>query len=345
MNIRNTITTYPFLTMFTNIEKKSFSNMAKHINVSDNTISRILRPGKESLLACKDIAKSIFRKQKTLMVVIDETTIKKQYAQLMEGTGFHFDTKTNSCNNAYKLMVSAITDGKHTVPIDAAFTFGKEFYENSSTAREVAVNFYIKNAQALFSNTRIIAALDGAFASVNYLKWCLANAIASVVRMHSNRTVEYKGKKQKIREIKELRPKGRQMFRTISVIWQGLPLYITAVRRIDRHGCETIVYQASTFLALPKKHAQAYKNRWGIEKLFRSAKQTLGLQECFSRKIKTQFDHTCAVLLAYAITQQQMKNGYYKNPESVARALEKQKQHILLKGISSLDQIFGNIYA
>ena len=84
---------------------------------------------------------------------------------------------------------------------------------------------------SLFPGVRIIAALDGAFATVRYLKWATENNIATEVRMHANRVIEYKGKKKKLRDIKEIRPKGRQMARTVQVIWQGLSLYVTAVRR------------------------------------------------------------------------------------------------------------------
>src|ERR1700722_4970489 len=33
--------------------------------------------------------------------------------------------------------------------------------------------------------------------------------------------------------------------------------------------------------------------RWGIEKMHRTTKQSMGLQECFSTKIDTQFNHIC----------------------------------------------------
>jgi len=177
------------------------------------------------------------------------------------------------------------------------------------------------------------------------LKWALENNIATEVRMHSNRVVEYKGKRNKLRDIKDIRPKGRQMARTVLVIWQGLSLYITAVRRIDKHGNETIVYQAATYKATPSQHAKNYKWRWGIEKLNRTTKQYLGLQECFSRKIGTQFDHICAVLLAYSIAQLEMKRKGYKNPEAAIRALEKKNHHFLNHKFGRLDQSTDTIYA
>lgn len=247
----------------------------------------------------------------------------------MEGTGWLFDTKIGRSIRAYRLIIGAISDGKFTVPISAAFTFGKEFYADPSQALEVTVKLFINTAQKLFPDARIIGALDGAYATVKNLKWAIENNSALEVRMHSNRVVEYEGKKRKLRDIKEIRPKGRQMARTIQAVWQGLCLEITAVRRIDKHGNETIVYQAATYKATPSQHARNYTWRWGIEKLNRTTKQSLGLQECFSRRIGTQFDHICAVLLAYSIAQLEMKQRGYKNPEAAIKALKKKNPHFL----------------
>ncbi len=328
MIIVNNITTYSFLTIVT-FGKKSFENMGRFIKKSGDTISRMLRPGEESLLESQKIAQKIFANKRELVLAIDETILRKIYSLLMEGTGFFFDTKITRSINAYRLIVAVITDGKFTVPISAFFTFGKEFYKDANKAKEVTVELFIDTAKKLFPNTRIVTVLDGAFATFNYLKWAIENKVKTEVRMHSNRIVEYKNKKMKLREIKELRPKGRQMSRTIKVVWHNLSLYVTAVRRIDKHGEESIVYQAATYKAIPKIHAKNYKNRWPIEKMFRTTKQYLGLQECFSRKIGTQYNHVCAVLLAYSITQLEMKRKGYKNPEETIRASEKKKWHLL----------------
>ncbi len=345
MIILNTIATYSFLTILTNIGKRSFENMGKIIKKSGDTISRMLRPGRDSLEQSKKIAQQIFVDKKELLVAIDETTIKKIYSQMMEGAGWFFDTKIGRRINAYKLIIGAITDGKFIVPINAAFTFGKEFYKDPRQALRITVQLFINSAQILFPNTRIIAVLDGAYATIEYLKWAIENNIATEVRMHSNRVVEYRGEKRKLREIKEIVPKGRQTARTVQVIWHGLFLHITVVRRIDKHGNRTIVYQAATYKATPKQHATNYKKRWGIEKLNRTTKQSLGLQECFSRKIVTQYDHICAVLLAYSIVQLEMKKNGYKNAETAIRALKKKNPTFLNRCIVSLDQYNGTIYA
>lgn len=179
--------------------------------------------GKESLDASRKIAQQIFVNKKELFVAIDETTIKKIHARVIKGTSWFFDTKIGRSINAYRLLVCAVSDGKLTVPISAAFTFGSDFYENPREAKTMTVQHFVTTALSLFPNKNFIAVLDGAFASVTYLKRAIENVIQTEVRMHRNRVVTYKGKRRNLREIKWLRPKGRQMARTIKVSWQGLP--------------------------------------------------------------------------------------------------------------------------
>jgi Transposase DDE domain len=338
MIIFNNIAIYSLLTILVDAGKRSFENMGRFIKKSGDTIARSLHPGLESLDASKKIAKQIFADKNELLLLVDETTIKKIYSKLMEGTSWFFDTKIGRSAPAYKLIVGAISDGKFTIPINTAFNLGKEFYEKPNEAQESTVEFFIKTAKQLFPLKKFIVVLDGAFATVKYLKWALENHVSTEVRMHANRVVEYNGTKIQLRKIKGLQPKGRKMARAISVIWQGLSLNVTCVRRIDKHGDETFVYQTATYKSSPSKHAKVYKHRWAIEKLFRTTKQSMGLQECFSRKIQKQFDHVCAVLLAYSMTQLEMKKCHYRNPETAIRAFKKQKHASLNRSIAFLNQ-------
>ncbi len=341
MIITNNIATYPLLTILTSIGKKSFENMGRLIKKSGDTVSRMLLPGEKSLDASKKIAQQIFANKKELFLAIDETAIKKIHARMIEGTSWFFDTKIGRSINAYRLIVGAISDGKLTVPISAAFTFGSELYENAREAKIMTVQHFITTAFSLFPDKVFTAVLDGAFATTKYLKWATENGIRTEVRMHSNRVVVYKDKRLKLREIKCLRPKGRQMARTVRVLWQEIPLYITAAKRIDRHGDETVVFQAATYEAKPIKHALAYKHRWNIEKMFRTTKQSLGLQECFSRKIDIQYNHICAVFLAYSMAQLEMKQRHFKNPEAAIKAFEKKKWVLEKHAKKPLDAIIG----
>lgn len=55
------------------------------------------------------------------------------------------------------------------------------------------------------------------------------------------------------------------------------------------------------YKALPREHVEHYAKRWRIEMLNRTTKQSIGIGECFSRKLEIQHNHVAAVLLAYAL--------------------------------------------
>lgn len=124
------------------------------------------------------------------------------------------------------------------------------------------------------------------------------------------------------------------MARAIIVLWHDIPLFIIAQRKIGKHGSETIVFQASTFKEKPIRHVQIYRLRWNIEKMFRTTKQHLGLEECSARKMETQESHIAAVFLAYALLQCDRKKQGFSTPEESLRAVKRKKGIFLTRCIS-----------
>lgn len=340
----NTILEYPLLTILS-IGKRSFESLGKIIGRSGDTIKRRLQPAEESFRLMHKIADEVFRDKKKLVVAIDDTLVRKFFSRFMRGAGLFYDTKICRLIMAYRLLVIVVSDGKYTIPFRCTFLFAKELVTRAIESKNELVKRLFLTAEKLLPNKIIIFLADGAFASVELLGWAIQTKRSLQVRMHSNRVVEYQDKKIAIRDIKTLRPKGHQMARTITILWHGLRLYITAQRRIDKNGKETVVYQAATYKTKPSSHVKDYKKRWGIEKLFRTTKQYLGLQECFSTDIDTQLNHMAAVLLAYSIVQWDMKKRKYAKPEEAIRVLKTKKVDLLQQRFSRLDQIFGDVYA
>lgn len=322
--------------------------MGPVIQRGGDTVKRLLQPAEESFAQLEYIAKFMFSWQRTLYFSIDDTLLKKIYSRLMQGTGPFFDTKTGRCITAFRLCIGLISDGRYAIPIACSYLFAKEILDaignhNFPSKNDIA-KIFVKTAQRLFPNTKLIAVADGLYATVEFISWCKESHINMEVRMHSNRIVEYKGKKIKLKDLAHklgIKPKGRQMVRTITAIWHKLELEISIVRRIDKHGKTTIVFQAATYKALPREHRTAYKNRWPIEKMIRTSKQNLGLQECYSTKLLIQHNHVAAVFLAYALAQLEMKKRKLKTPEAAIRRLKKESSTSLTNRFCRLDQIFG----
>ena len=320
----STIITYPLLTLLS-IGKKSFENMGQLIQRSGDTVRRLLNPASISFLQSRQIAQSMFTGKKHLYVGIDDTLIKKIYSKMMHGSGMFYDTKIGKRIMAYRLVIGIVTDGRFTIPIDCSFLFSKELLDlidhNFKTKDDIA-KLIVEMAIKLFPNVKITVVVDGLYSTVKFLRWCKLNNIRLEARMHSNRVVEYCGKRIKIKNLLEekgLRPKGRQMARTISVTWHEIDLELTIVRRFDKHDNESIVFQIATYKSLPREHVANYKKRWPVEMLNRTTKQKIGLQECFSRSLETQLNHVASVLLAYSLAQLEMKTSRLKTPEQAIR--------------------------
>jgi len=332
--------TYPIL-VITSTTKRSFEALGGIVSKSGDTIKRLLTPADKNFDLLGKIATKFFAGKKELVLAIDDTLIKKTHSRLMQGSGQFFDTVIGRKIMAFKLLCLVVTDGDYTFPLFASFLFSKELMTEPGLSKEDLVKNMILSAMKLFHNIKLIVAADGAFATKSFLKWCIENNIAVEMRMHANRKIEYKGKNIALRDIKNLKPKGRQMARTIKAVWHGMNLYITAQRRIDKHGEETIVFQVATYDAKPAVHVKNYKKRWPIEKMNRTTKQYLGLQECFSRKIDIQMNHISSVLLAYSLAQLERKYQGLDTPEKAIRELKRKNVDTLTSHFDRLSQIFG----
>jgi len=346
----NNILTYPALTILSR-SKRSFENIGLLIRKSGDTVKRLLFPATASLQQSRNICQSMFAKNKTLCIGIDDTLIRKPYSRFIQGAGMFFDTKIGRCIMALRLTVGMITDGKFSIPIDCAYTFTKEIIdlikENFPTKDDIAKSF-IKTAIKLFPGKKIIAVVDGLYASINLVAWCKAENIMLEFRMHSNRIVEYKGNKVKVRDLllnKRLRPKGHKMARTIPATWHGIELELTIVRRLDKNGEESIVFQGATYKALPREHVANYRRRWKVETLNRTTKQELGLQECFSKKLRIQQDHAAAVLLSYSLAQLERKFAKLNTVEKAIKRLKTQNVVRLINRFARLTENFQYSYA
>lgn len=324
-----TILTYPFLS-FLSIGKKSFENMCRFIQMSWRLVAKLLQPSNISFNMAHKICQSIFSDKNKLFLIIDDTLIKKIFANNMRGSGMFYDTKIGRSINAFRLVTAMISDGKYAIPIDCAYLFSKEILnlcaERFPSKDDIAKSL-IRTAKKIFPNKKIVVVADGLYTTVNLIQWCIENNIPAEMRMHSNRVVIYKSVKEKLRELASqpgIKLTGKQMARTISVEWHGLPLEITIVKRINKHDEETIVFQAATYKAEPREHVKTYKVRWNTEKAYRTAKQSLGLGECYSKNLAVQHNHVAAILLAYALSQLEMKKRKLKTPEDTIRAIKEE---------------------
>lgn len=327
----NTVQNY-VKTLILSTALKNFTAMGKFNRVSADTIQRKLQSEDLSHKEMLKISQTFFNKNNTLYLVCDETFSHHKYSKLIEGTDDHFDSKIHKEIRSHKILTFGITDGKHFLPLSSYFLFGKMLPEKQAPSRnEIVQNMVIKTKKD-FPMKRIILVADGAFGKIEMLKWCVKNKVDAEFRMTKSYKVFFQNKSQKIQDIKALQPNSKQTARTIKAIWHEMNLYLTAQKRIDKKGNETIVYQVSTYFAKPSQHVKIYKKRWTIEKMFRTAKQYLGLQECQATTDQNQLNHIAAVFLAYSHVVIEQKRKGLKSAEEAIRALKLQNERFLKKG-------------
>jgi len=310
---------------------KNFTAMSKFNRVSADTMQRKLQSEDLSRKEMLNISQSFFKKNSVLYLVCDETFSHHKYSKLIEGTDDHFDSKIYQEIRSHKILTFGITDGKHFLPIASYFLFGKMLSKKQNPSRDEIVQNVVMKTKKDFPTKNIILVADGAFGKIKMLRWCMQNKVDAEFRMTKSYKVTFKNKFEKIQDIEDLQPKGRQAARTIQAIWHDMNLYITAQKRIDKKGNKTVVYQVSTYLAKPSQHVKIYKKRWTIEKMFRTAKQYLGLQECQSTKDQTQLNHIASVLLAYSHVIVEQKRRGLKSAEEAIKALKLQNERLLKK--------------
>lgn len=346
----STVIKYPVLTILSR-GRRSFEQMGLLIDRSGDTVKRLLNPTQSSFEISRSICKTVFKKEKVVYVGIDDTLLKKIYSKLMQGAGMFFDTKIGRRIMAYKLAICMITNGKIAIPIDCAYMFSKEILDSIKEkfpGKNEITKSFVNVARKLFGDDKIIIVVDGLYASVEFIRWCKQEKLRLEARMHSNRVVEYKDRRIKVKDLlmlKGLQPKGRQMARTISVTWHGIDLELTIVRRIDKNNNETIVFQIATYKALPREHVLNYKNRWRVELINRTTKQKIGIEECYSRKLEIQHRHVAAVLLAYTFAQLERIKSRLDNVEQALRRCEKKSVNFLINRFTRFSKDFGHFDA
>jgi Transposase DDE domain len=305
--------------------KNSFENFGKMICKSGKTIARWLSHEEKVFNNLKKIALAAFLNKKKLFLIIDDSFIRKIHSLCIEGTGWFYDTKLHRSNPALRLILAILSDGKINIPIYDNFWLCSELIKASciqNQTKEAFIKAAYQIVQDLFPAAEIIVLVDGLFATIELLHWASKENIMLEARMHSNRIVEYKGQKyslKKLSQLKRVRLVNRMMQRTVEARWQNIDLQITISKRIDRHQEESIVFQVSTKKCEPRQHVALYKKRWPIEKAFRTTKQSLGLEECFSTDFQKQKNHVASVFQAYVLLQLEAKRLRLKSPEAAAR--------------------------
>ncbi len=102
---------------------------------------------------------------------------------------------------------------------------------------------------------------------------------------------------------------------------------LSHTKEMGQQDTHQIVFIASNLEGLTaKQHVKAFGLRWPIEKMFRTLKQSLGIQYCQSTSVKKQRAHIFATFLAFSELEIQKISKKKKSPEQVLKFLRLQNK-------------------
>lgn len=329
---------YP-LSLLLSTDRKTAESLSKTSNISGDTILRILAKDAISPETLAMIAVAFFGTNR-LHVIIDDTLIQKMHSTFIEGSGDNYDSSKHQYYRSLCTVVAMVSNGWFALPVTHDFWINKNVLNDAyKTKVQIAKELVEHLARFIRIDTVI---LDGLYATKEMITWLNEKDIKFEMRFHSNRMIHRNQSDipLKVRDHEALKLNDKKKAKAVHFFWKGISVYITAVKRTNKKGVSSIVYQISNAKLSARQHIQLYEYRWNIEVFFRTAKQSLGLMECQSRKLLLQKNHILNVFFAYIILQFERKIQKLKNPESALRNIRCKNYDQLIAYLPSLDQIF-----
>ena len=302
------------------IGKRTFTNMANFLGISHDLVNRTLGQAveleQEISSELVQIANAHAKRSKGFLI-IDDSNVSKKYSKEIEGVAKVYNCAEKRSGLGYCMVALCWSNGKVTIPIGFGYWIPEEIAGDTYKTK-------IQIACALLEEFRtkvqfMYLVVDGLYFSQEMIRFLNARDIKFEARAHSTRKVEINGTTAQLKKHKGMRLRRNEHCRTVKGWWHGIRLFFTTHKRINKNGEFDIVYQVSNIDTTAKEHVLIYKKRWPIEKMFRTAKQSLGLQDCYARSIEKQRAHVLLIFYAYALLQNEMLNLGLKSVEDVIR--------------------------
>lgn len=311
--------------------RKNCVCMSSNLDVSYNSIHKyfdefehIKRDLKNFLIA---VANLYATEKNPGTLVIDATQIQKLYAKNIGALCYDFNNSIKRVTKGLTCVTAAWTNGKILVPLDFDFWVrekdlkDKEKYKKKTAlTKDLILELKDKIAFAYIS-------LDGEYGNMLFLKFLHENALYYCIRMPRNRKVIINGLELKLNDQPTLKQIRNSRYKTTKGIYKGIPAFFTSHKRKGKNGTKQVVFIVSNLDGLsPKGYVEAYSLRWPVEKMFRTLKQSLGLQQCQSVSEEKQRAHIFATFLAFTELEIQKINKKKKSPEQILKIYRAQNR-------------------
>lgn len=262
--------------------------LATITNSSHDGLSRVLKQAVSPLLF--QVTKTLFKTLEKISVgylIIDDTTINKEYARCIERCHWLWSTNGSRYIFGYNIVVLMWSNGTVTIPLSWKFYKKEADKKDQITKIALALELmeYVKYGLCIATTEITFDAFYGAEA---ILRRCEEYQWQYYTKVKSNRILNGTQVKKHHR----------------NPYWEEAGTLSCGLKaRIVRHGKR--YFCTNNFTLTKKEIVATYDSRWKIEEVFRMLHDQLGLDECASRSFVAQSAHTAFAMTSYTILASQ----------------------------------------
>lgn len=265
-------------------ENKNCATLSRFVLMSHDSLTRVLnRKGIDWQTLLQHLLLRTFGKLQGGYLMIDDTVIRKQFAKVIEGLGWIFDSEEKRSVLGLNIVVVAWSNGAVTIPL------ALRLYRKKSGKTKIDL------ALELMSFCKNVLRLSPEF--ITFDSWYAASAVMKRCRHYGWSFVTILKKNRKLDGIPIRKFRKNPYWMMKGKLENGIEVLVV------RHGAK---YFCSSDLFLSKTEILArYKSRWAIETIFRMLHSKLGLDECESRSTNAQLAHFHLALMTYSVLERE----------------------------------------
>lgn len=301
---------------------KTCLGMGRELEMPHDALQKILdrehKTEDELRIFLREMVKLYKNDNQKSFLVGDDTIVVKEFSELLEKLGLVNAWNKHDKHKGYKIVVLLWTNGHITIPID----FRVWLDGVTPTKVDLAGEMIVENYKKVQFDMLL---LDGLYPSAKMLELLDSLSVLFIMRLPKNRQIctQKGGVQIKIGKHGAFKLNKNTRTKRFAGYMNGTLRYITAHKQKNRNGEYKTRYLISNFKQTAINILIFYTFRWTIEKLFRTIKQKLGLQDCLSRSISGQKNHIWMVLTSYAIADAIKLQESYKTTDEAIRMIRK----------------------
>ncbi len=325
-NIKPLIRNYILNLILSNC-RKNCASMSEELGSSIKQLYSFLSEHKKHSEEIKkellDLAKKTRKKDVMRTLVIDPTSIIKQYSQKIEKVCYDRSGCTGRTERCLVPVYLTIVDENVTIPLNLNFWIqekivGKKKYRSKVQLAQELIMYAINN-EVEFD----FVSVDGAFCSPDMFAFFKRNILKFIMRIPRNRRIKIDENLIKLQDSLELKLIRNEREKTIKAELYGDTYYFTSQKRKKRTGGWETVFIISNMDLEAKEQISAYDLRWPMEKMIRTTKQKFGAMQCQVISAEKQRAHILAGFLIYAITDLIKNDKKKKSVDEMVKIIRK----------------------